>query len=422
MTRDVSRRGLLGAMATGATVVTAGATGAVAGNAIPIRGSWNQHGATAANTSRSGDRGPRYDQRLRWHRRLPSADSAPLVVDDTALVLRVGDSGRNTSGGGNDASSDRPADDGTYVQALYASTGRERWRASLSGSVVSGVLAADDERVFSAEVTQPRVTAHSLADGEQEWERLIDSGGASDTTLAVGGGFRGAPRVRGDRLYLKSRSAGSAAASVVALDAATGRVETVFPGVFTHFAVGAGRLVGVSGSPFLEEYGLTLFDPESDDPQGRTYGTAGRPGRPTVGGDLVFIGTSENRLHAVDGDAEAVWTAGTGGWAVSLALVAGVVLAATDERLLAFDADTGRRLWSTAAGSARPVAANGVVYVDRPSGFDGYDVATGEAVVTYRNRWLPGTASHLSIAGNALLGTTARGRVFAVQEKITLPV
>jgi len=415
MTRDVSRRGLLGAMATGATVVTAGTTAAVAGNAIPIRGRWNQHGATAANTGRSGDRGPRYDQRLRWRRRLPSADSAPLVVDDTALVLRV-NSGSATGDGANSG------DGGAYVHALYASAGRERWRASLSGSVVSGVVAADDERVFTAGILQPRVTAHSLADGQREWETVIDSeDGTSDTTLALGGGFGGAPRVRGDRLYLKSGSAGTDPASVVALDAATGRAEAAFPGVFTHFAVGPAGLVGVSGSAFLEEYGLTLFDPESDDPQGTTYGTAGRPGRPTVGDDLVFVGTSENRLHAVDGDAEAVWTADAGGWAVSLALAQGVVLATTDERLLAFDADTGQRLWSTAAGSARPVVASGVVYVSRPGGFDGYDVATGEEVVTYRNRWLPDSASHLSIAGNALLGTTARGRVFAVQEKITLP-
>jgi outer membrane protein assembly factor BamB len=402
MERDVSRRGVLRALAAGSAAVTAGTT-AVAGRTTPIRGDWHQHGADAANTSRTGDRGPQYNQETRWRIRLPSTDSAPLVAEDTVLVLEVNGSGHR-------------------VHALHASTGTTRWRRSLPGLAVSGVLAADRQHVFTAAVIQPHVTALDRKSGERQWRTTLTADG-SEPQLDVSGGFRTAPRVADGRLYLKSRSAGRNPASVVVLDAATGEVETDISGLFTHVAVGADSLVGARGSPSLDEHGLELIDLDGDEPRKTwTYETAGRPGQPTVGEELTFVGTSENQLHAVDADGETAWTAPTNDWAVSLALAEEVVLAKSGTALLAFDADTGEQLWFGAAGGTRPIVASGVVYVGRDNGFDGYDVATGERVTGYRNPRLGGRVTHLSVAGNALLATAPRGVVLAVQEEINLPV
>lgn len=401
MTWDVSRRGVLRALVAGSAAVTAGTTAASAGT-TPIRGNWHQHGGDAANTNRTGDRGPQYNQQTRWRERLPSADSAPLVVEDTVFVLGV-------NGGGQ------------RVYALHASTGTDRWRASLPGPVVSGVLAANDRHVFTAEVVEPHISAFDRKSGERRWRTELTDG--SGPQLGVSGGFRTAPRVRDGRLYLKSRSAGSNPASVVVLDTATGAVEATVPGLYTHVAVGDGSLVGARGSPFLDEHGLELVDVAGEEPgEEWTYETAGRPGRPMVGDDLLFVGTSENQLHAVDRDGETAWTADTSDWAVSLALADGVVLAKSGALLLAFDAETGERLWFGAAGGTRPVVASGVVYVGRTNGFDGYDVETGERVVGYRNPLVGGRVNHLSVAGGALLATAPRGLVLAVQEQIQLPV
>lgn len=402
MTRDLSRRGVLRRLVAGSLAVAAGTT-TVAGRTTPIRGDWHQHGADAANTSRTGERGPQYNQKTRWRRRLPSTDSAPLVVEDTVFVLDVNG-------------------DGHRVHALHASTGTTRWRRSLPSPAVSGVLATDDRHVFTAAVIQPHVTALDPKSGERRWRTDLAADG-SGPQLDASGGFRTAPRVRDGRLYLKSRSAGRNPASVVALDTATGEVETDISGLFTHVAVGAESLVGARGSPFLEEHGLERVHLAGGEPrEAWTYETAGRPGQPTVGEELTFVGTSENRLHAVDSDGETAWTATTTDWAVSLALAEEVVLAKSGAALLAFDAETGEQLWSGTAGGTQPVVASGVVYVGRNNGFDGYDVATGEQVAGYRNPRLGGRVTYLSIAGNALLATAPRGLVLAVQEEIDLPV
>ena len=402
MTRDVSRRGFLRGMLAGSAAVTAGAAAGAARGTTPIKGRWYQHGGDAANTNRTADRGPQFTQRTRWRDELPSTDSAPLVAGDTVAVLEL-------------------SSEGPRIHALNTSTGTTRWRTSVPGSIVSGMLATDDERVFTATVLEPQVVAFDRTTGERRWR--TDLGGAEEgAQLGVAGGFRTSPLVRDGRLYLKSRAASSAPASVIALDAATGEVESTAPVQSTHVAVGADRVVGSRGSAFLEEHGLEEIALDSEESTGELrYETAGRPGRPTIGDDLTFVGTSENRLHAVDEDWEEAWTADTTDWAVSLAVADGVVLAKSGEQLLAFDAATGERLWSAPAGGPRPVVGSGVAYVGRENGFDGYNVGSGERVVTYRNPLLQGRMSHLSVAGGALLASAQRGAILAVQEQIDLP-
>ena len=403
MTRKVSRRGLLRALAGSSAVLTAEAGAGAARGPTPIRGRWRQHGGDAANTGRTDDRGPQYNQRARWRTDLPTADSAVLVDQNTAYLLEV-------------------ENQGSQVRALWASTGTTRWRTSLPGPVVSNVLAVAGGHVLTAEVIEPRVVALDAETGEQVWRRRLDETEGVEPELQVSGGFRTAPRVHGGRVYVKTRSVEADLASVVGIDPETGEVETSVPVQASHVAIGSGSLVSARGSAALETTGLRRFDLDAGPQSGAPlYETAGRPGRPTIGEDLVFVGTSENQVHAVDENWERAWTAETTDWAVSLALADGVVLAKSGESLLAFDAATGERRWETAAGGPRPVVASGVVYVGRENGFDGYAVDTGKRVVTYRNPLLQGQLSPLSVAGGALLGTAPRGLAFAVQEKIPLP-
>jgi len=413
MTNRLSRRALIRALVAGSVPITAGAAAGETATAPapdattgvwPLHATrsapWPQHGVSGANTNATAERGPQYNQHTDWMVDLPSADSAPLVADDTVFVLDV--SGETTR-----------------IHGRYAATGTERFTVSLDAPVVSGVLAADSRRVYTAEVVSPRVHAFSIPDGTHVWHTDLagddESGGSPP--LGISGGFRTEPRLHDGRLYLASRGGKR---GIVALDAATGGTARTYPGTFSAFAVDADRLVGASGDPSLTEYGLVALDTGTGESRWE-YTTPGRPGRPTLGEDHVFVGTSENRIHAVGPDGDADWTAPVDGWAVSLTLGEATLLAQTDESLVAFDTETGQRRWETPAGDTRPMVANGLVYVGRQKGFDAYELTDGDEEVTYRNRRLDGSLAYLSADGGSLFATAPRGLVLAVEERIRLP-
>jgi outer membrane protein assembly factor BamB len=91
---------------------------------------------------------------------------------------------------------------------------------------------------------------------------------------------------------------------------------------------------------------------------------------PVVANGLVYATSSDGRLDAFDA------TTGTGKWSYELgptygnitpAVAGGVVYAGSNDGLYAFDATSGKKLWSTAPGTfgtqfSSPVVANGVVY------------------------------------------------------------
>lgn len=407
MTPGLSRRAVVRALAVGSVPAAAGKTAGETVDHATASGRWTQHGASGANTNSTEDRGPQYNQHTDWLVELPSADTAPLVVDDTVVVLDL-------SGGD------------VRVHGRHAGTGAERFTRTLDSTVVSGVLAADAQRVYTAAVVSPSIRAISVPDGTAAWQTTLDGTGEADgaePALGASGGFRTPPRLHDGRLYLQSRSRGPQGGGVLALEAATGELTGVFTGTFSDFAVGPEWLVGTRASPSLGEWGLTCLSTAGGERRFR-YSTAGRPGSPTIGDQRVFVGTSENRLHAVGPGGETLWTSATDGWAVSLALGSRAVLAQTDDSLVAYDVDTGNRRWETTAGTPRPVVANGHVYVGREQGFDCYELASGDRVATYRNRRLDGSMTHLSVAGSSLYATAPRGAVLAVEERFNrlLPV
>jgi outer membrane protein assembly factor BamB len=415
MTRRLSRRTLIRALAAGSVPITAGTaageTAAASGPQHPTTGAWKrhattgawtQHGASGANTNATAERGPQYNQHTDWTVDLPSADSAPLVADDTVFVLDL-------------------SGDANQIHGRHAATGTERMTVSLDATVVSGVLAADSQRVYTTEVVSPRVHAFSIPDGDHVWQTDLgsDEGDGAQPALGISGGFRTEPRLHDSQLYLVARSGEPQGGGVVVLDSATGELVRVFSGRFSAFAVDADRLVGARGDPSLSEHGLVALDTATGERHWE-YTTPGRPGRPTLGDDRVFAGTSENRIHAVGPGGDADWTAPLDGWAVSLSLGEDTLLAQTDESLVAFDTESGQRRWDTAAGDTRPVVANGFVYVGRERGFDAYELRSGEAAASYRNRRLDGPLSYLSVADGSLFATAPRGLVLAVEERIRL--
>jgi len=398
MTANASRRSVLRSVLAGSTLLTAGAAAGEFARRSARGGRWHQHGYDAANTGRTPVTGPRRNPVTDWHSELPSADSAALVTASRVLVLSI--AGRRST-----------------VHALDRSSGSHRWSVPASDLIVNGVLAVDGDRVFLPGITRPQVAARSLADGEQSWhtdlrEAIADPGVRS--RLGVAGGFRTAPAVHEGTLYLKLRGGGG----IVALAADTGNLDTVFPGPSTQFAVGGDTVCAARGSASLEEYGLTFFDARTGELAG-DYTTSGRPGRPTLGSDHAFVGTSENRVHAVGHDGERVWTADTEGWPLSLALAEGVVVARTGESIHAIDAATGELLWRVTSGEARPAIANGVVYVSREKGFDAHDAESGRLRARYRNRDADGTVQFLSIVSSLVVATTPRGSVVAVGDSLS---
>ena len=95
-------------------------------------------------------------------------------------------------------------------------------------------------------------------------------------------------------------------------------------------------------------------------------------GSPTVTGDLVFVGSDNNTLHAYDLDGRAAWSRtleGESRFVATPALAAGTVLAYTSSSVVtALDAASGQQSWSRSVSDVEgafpgsPAVANGLVY------------------------------------------------------------
>jgi outer membrane protein assembly factor BamB len=96
---------------------------------------------------------------------------------------------------------------------------------------------------------------------------------------------------------------------------------------------------------------------------------------PTVGDGLVFIGTIDETMHAIDARSGAVrWVVDVPGevWS-SAALASGVLYAGTERAVVALDADTGEELFQATIGSgwanmSSPAVTGGHVYVGSGEG------------------------------------------------------
>jgi outer membrane protein assembly factor BamB len=90
---------------------------------------------------------------------------------------------------------------------------------------------------------------------------------------------------------------------------------------------------------------------------------------PAVAGEVVYVGSVDGKVRALDAATGATrWTASSGGAVLSSPAVAGglVYAGSGDRKLYALDADTGATVWTVTTGgavSAAPAVAGGVVYV-----------------------------------------------------------
>lgn len=383
MSRQVSRRAVVAALATGSMMLTAGTTGVAGSSRRPISGQFHQHGFDGGNTASTPHRRMHLPLRTFWRTPLDSVSSTPLVTDEHVLALGFGVRG-------------------SRIHALDREDGEHRWSVDLGEWTVSNMLAVTDEYALTATVGDPRVTALSLSDGDIAWETTVD-----DAT-----GFRVTPRVSDGTLYLADSGSG-----VVALDVDSGSVEQTFPGRYTRIAVDGDTLYGSRGSPRHDDHGLTVFDGDPEDSV--EYSTDGRPGQPTVGDELVFVGTSNEQVHAIEKDSgERRWSVPVEDWATLLTLAGDVVIARADEQLVALETDDGSERWRIEAGASRPVAGADVVYVGREAGVDVYELDSGEKHQSYRDSDIDGPLRSLSVINNALYGAVPRDSVVMVTEDL----
>ncbi|MFJ7044519.1 PQQ-binding-like beta-propeller repeat protein [Streptomyces sp. NPDC101112] len=104
---------------------------------------------------------------------------------------------------------------------------------------------------------------------------------------------------------------------------------------------------------------------------------------PAVAGGVVYIGSGDRRLYALDAaTGKKRWAFETGDRVESSpAVVDGVVYVGSGDGLLyAVDAATGKRRWQYAAGAidSAPVVVDGVVYTGSADGLHAVDAATGD--------------------------------------------
>lgn len=141
------------------------------------------------------------------------------------------------------------------------------------------------------------------------------------------------------------------------------------------------------------------------------WATAIGPGgesSPAVVNGIVYVGSDDANLYAVDAaSGQVVWSSATGG-PINLsspAVDAGrVFVGSTDQKLYAFDASTGAQLWSATTGGtveAPPSVANGVVYAASDKLY-AFDAASGAL------NWSADTGGPVAFSSP----TVAGGRVY----------
>ena len=140
---------------------------------------------------------------------------------------------------------------------------------------------------------------------------------------------------------------------------------------------------------------------------------------PTVAGGVVYVGSGDDNLYAVDA-ATGVrrWAFPTGGTVLSSPAVAGGVVYVTsvDNSLYAVDAATGKRRWRFRTGNhvdSSPTVAGGVVYVgSRDNSLYAVDAASGEQ--RWRFRTGGGVGSSPAVAGGVVFVGSGDDNLYAV--------
>ncbi|WP_135828742.1 outer membrane protein assembly factor BamB family protein [Halorussus halobius] len=236
----------------------------------------------------------------------------------------------------------------SVLYALDAETGDERWQYATDGSVNVSAAIADG----TAYVTDAASKLYAVA---------LDSGETAWTADLAGGGSVNSPVVANGAVYVgTSETFDGDEAAVQAFDADTGDERWTTP-VETDGATG----VAVdSGTAYVGETGggLAALDAADGSENWRTD-AAKMTFPPTVADGTVFVATDDAAVRAFDADTgRSLWSNGDEGTGAP-AVADGRVFAAANKDLACYDA-AGTELWNTGAiGTFRtPAVAGGTVY------------------------------------------------------------
>ncbi|WP_181008878.1 MULTISPECIES: PQQ-binding-like beta-propeller repeat protein [unclassified Streptomyces] len=286
---------------------------------------------------------------------------------------------------------------GETTCALRLTDGELEWK-TVSGPSMSRPATDDGTLYVTGSGTgNGGLTAMDAADGAERWTYSIP-----DHAVFA------APRVHDGTVYL-----GGLDAQVHALNAASGDLRWTAPAggqIFGGVAVADGTLY-VGGGEVLHALDLT------DGSERWRFTAAGRFTEPTVAGDLVLAGsTDDTRLYAVDaatGDER--WSVRMPGGPASVTASDGTVHASSrGGTLLGLDPATGEERWrAVAARDNSPVAAaDGTVWHAAPGDrVQALDAATGEELWQYD---AGATVFHLTVTDGALIVGTADSPAIAL--------
>ena len=302
---------------------------------------------------------------LAWSRPLSGAPlgGSPVLTQDGTVVVPGGDS---------------------QLHAFNASSGAPLWTAS-SGSTLSAAIS--NHLAYVGDVTALKTTSGAIGwqtDVGQEVEAapVVGDGlvfaSLNDPELvalnaATGKFVWGSPAAMS---YVRESSpaflnhvvyAGDDAGKLWAVKAATGAVlwhVTASSGSDVSTPVASGTRVYVSSGRKISAYKTSSGARAWASDLGSDYNT----GEPAIARGVVYIGSSDGTVFALDAaSGNQLWAKSIGTQNTMVSVANGVVFAAADQ-LVALDAATGEVLWSGEDGGATtlgssPAVANGYVYV-----------------------------------------------------------
>lgn len=384
MHSKLSRRSTLSSLAAGSLLVTTGSTPSAAFGFGEPTGTYPQTGFDAENTASTPYTGPRGSLFTCWDRTLPAVYSPPLVTNGGVIALT-------------------PGDGETMIRALDRRTGEDRWSHGVDDYVVQSVLGATDEVAITAAILEPKVRAVSLEDGSTVWETAVDE---------LSDGFRMGPRISNGSVYLLARED----RSIHAFDVASGEHETAFDGEYTRFAVDGDTLVASTVPSSAVSPGLALVDASA--PSERTvYATNARAGRPTVGEDTIYVGTSTGQVYAIANDTGTTrWSRSVENWAVSLTLTDETLIARTRDGLIGLDPADGSLKWQILGQTTRTVATGDRFYVGTENRIGVGDLAEANEQIAYTVNAIPESINYMTVVDKGIYVASNSGEVAMIGE------
>jgi outer membrane protein assembly factor BamB len=264
------------------------------------------------------------------------------------------------------------------IPALPTGSG-PRWQTRLSGQVFASPVVVDN--VAYVGTTGGVFNAVNASDGSYVW------------TFSAGRPIFGAARVVDDAVYFTCDNG-----YLFKLERATGKE-------LWRYDLGDERVSRIIGHP-------QVYDWDWHGP------------RPLVADGVVYVGSGDGSLHAVDAASGARrWRAETGGRIRGGAALDGdrVIVGSADKFMYAFDRASGRELWkhdTEAQIEDEPLVADGKVYIgNRGIGLMALDATKGERLwqTTFWGSWLESTAT--LVDGVLYIGSSDLGRVSALDPK-----